>query len=368
VRLLATVTLNANQLRAHLLPILELPEVEEVVLVADEPPPPLPKVRSVVPTAQQTLLLGRAGSKLFTCARLARSLRPDWVLSWNVMPHGVNGFLAGRISGARTVYHMIGGAVEWEGGGWRSDNSVLGKLPRPVPPLERALFGIVRRTDVVCTMGRRGREALIERGLDPGRVFVTPPAVDVERFSPAPAGSQRPYHLLTVGELIETKRLTDFVEIVARLRERRPEVRAAIAGVGPLRAELVEEADRRGVSDAIDFLGLRTDIEQVYRAARLFVLTSRYEGLSVAMSEAMACGLPVVVSDVGELRDLVDDGRTGHVAPVGDVDAFVERIGGLLDDERRYAEAAASARAAVVETVSVPKLAEVYRRILVGTE
>ncbi|HWH55380.1 MAG TPA: glycosyltransferase family 4 protein [Gaiellaceae bacterium] len=366
MRLLATVTLNANQLRAHLLPLVELAEVSELVLVADEPAPPMPKVRSVVPSQRQRRMLGRAGSKLVTCTRLARELRPEWVLSWNVMPHGVNGFVAGRAAGARTAYHMIGGEVEWAGGGWRSDNSILGRLPRPLPPLERALLAVVRRTDAVCTMGTRGRAALIARGLEEARVHVTPPAVDVERFSPAAPDAPRAYDLVAVGELIPTKRVSDFLEIVARLRERRPALRAAVAGVGPLRAELVAEADRRGVGDAIDFLGLRADIQELYRSARVFVLTSRYEGLSVAMTEAMASGLPPVVSDVGELRDLVEDGRSGFVVGVGDVAAFVDRIGELLDDENRHAEVSAAARDAAVAHASVPKVAEIYRRILIG--
>ncbi len=366
MRLLATVTLNANQLRAHLLPLVELDEVSELVLVADEPAPPIPKVRSVVPSPRLTRLLGRAGSKLVTCTRLARELRPEWVLSWNVMPHGVNGFVAGRAAGARTAYHMIGGEVEWAGGGWRSDNGILGRLPRPLPPLEHALLAVVRRTDAVCTMGSRGRSALIAHGVDGARVHITPPAVDVGRFTPAAPDAPRAYDLLTVGELIPTKRLSDFLQIVALLRDRQPALRAAVAGVGPLRADLVAEADRRGIGDAIDFLGLRVDIQEVYRSGCVFVLTSRYEGLSVAMTEAMASGLPPVVSDVGELRDLVEDGRNGFVVGVGDVAAFAERIGELLDDDSRRAEVAAAARDAAVSHASVPKVAEIYRRILFG--
>ena len=74
MRLLATVTLNPNQLRSHLLPLVSLPEVDEIVLVADEVPPQIQKVRAVIPPAQRTKLLGRAASKLFTCAQVARRI------------------------------------------------------------------------------------------------------------------------------------------------------------------------------------------------------------------------------------------------------------------------------------------------------
>jgi glycosyltransferase involved in cell wall biosynthesis len=364
MKLLATVTLNPNQLRSHLLPLVALPEVEEVVLVADAAPPEIPKVRYVVPSRREQRLLGRAGSKLLHCARLARSLRPDWILSYIIMPHGVNGFLAGRLGRCRTAYHMIGGDVEWRGGGWRSENAMLGRLPRPVGLVEKALLGVIRRTDVVCTMGTRGRADLLSQGLDPQRVFVTPPAVDTERFSPASNGVPRSYDLVTAGRLIENKRLEDFIAIVRLLRQSNPGIRAAIAGTGPVEDELKREAERAGVAHAIDFLGLRLDIEDVYRAARLFVLTSVTEGLSVAMTEAMASGLPPVVTDVGDLRDLVDDGRNGHVLPVGDLRGFADRISGLLRDDNHRAAFAQEARRAAVNHAAVAKVSALYRRIL----
>jgi len=365
MRLLATVTFNPNQLRAHLLPILAIPEVEEVVLVADEPPPALPKLRGAVPSHRARRALGRAGSKTALCVRLARSLRPDWILSWNIMPHGVNGYLAGRVSGTRSMYHCIGGPREWEGGGWSSDNAILGRLPRPVPPVERALLGVARGSTLVGTMGTGGRDRLISAGLDAGRVVVTPPSIDTERYAPAPPEAKRPYAVVTVAQLIERKRLSDLLAAMARLRERRPDARAAIVGDGPLGPELRREAARLGVADAVDFLGRRPDVEEIYRASRVFVLTSRSEGLSVATAEAMACGLPAVVTDVGDMADLVREGRNGHLVAVGDAGGLAERVGGLLDDADRYAAAAAAAREDAVAHAAVDRLRDLYRDLLV---
>jgi L-malate glycosyltransferase len=363
VKLLVTTTLSPNQLRAHLGPIVAIPEVEEVVLVTDEEPPPLPKLVVVVPTRTEKRLLGRAGSKLVQTARLARRLRPAWVLSYNIMPHAVNGLLAARVSRSRTIYHMIGGDTEWRGGGWRSENAVLGRLPRPTPAVEKALLGVMQRTDIVCTMGARTRERLITAGLDPSRVIVAPPAIDVERFAPLPSGAPRRYDLMTAGRLVAPKRVHDFVAIVRRLKATIPTVRAAIAGAGPLETELREEASRQGVADAIDFLGSRRDIEDVYGSARVFVLTSAFEGFSVALSEALACGLPAVVTDVGDLRDLIVDGSNGSIRPVGDIDGLTAAVEAFLSDDRRYDRASKAARQAALER-SVPLMTMLYRNIL----
>jgi glycosyltransferase involved in cell wall biosynthesis len=364
MRLLVTVTFNPNQLRSHLAPLIAIPEVSEIVLVADREPPDLPKVRAVVPGPAMQRSLGRAGSKLATCTRLARSLRPDWIISYNIMPHGLNGHIAGRLSGRRTMYHMIGGTKEWVGGGYGSDNAILGRLPRPVAPVERALWRVLEGSTVVGTMGSGDRDLLLAAGLPPGRVEVFPPSVDTRRFTPAPEGAEAPYAIVSAASLIPRKRLHDLIEVVARLRVERPWVRAAIAGQGPLLDELRAQASALGVADAIDFLGQRSDVEDLYRSSRVFVLTTRSEGLSVAMSEAMACGLPAVVSDVGDLGDLVSEGRNGHLLAVGDVAGFTERIAGLLDDPVRYRAASQAAREDAVRHSGVERLTNVYRRIL----
>jgi glycosyltransferase involved in cell wall biosynthesis len=338
-----TVTFNPNQLRAHLEPILLLPEVESVTLVADAPAPPLPKLRTVVPSRARVRLLGRAGAKLAACISVARSERPDWVIGFNLVPHGINAAATARLTGTRAVYEMIGGSVEWKGGGWRSDNGVLGRLPRPVPRLESILLRAIRSCAIAVAMGENGRRALVEHGVAADRAVTIPPAVDEERFRPL-SGAPRRYQLLSVGSLIETKRTADFIQTLVGLSARRPAVRAAIVGEGPLESALRTQAEASGVGEAIDFLGFRQDMESVYADAEIYVQTSRYEALSIALVEAMASGLAVVATDVGETRALVHDGVNGYVVPVGDTDAIVARVDTLLGDRdlrERFAETAA---------------------------
>jgi len=367
MRLLATVTLRSNQFRSHFLPIVAIPEVEEVVLVADRPPPPdVPKIRAVIPSPTEKRLLGRAGSKLVRCARIAAQMHPDWILSYNIMPHGVNAHVAARLAGTRTMFHLIGGQDEWRGGGWRSDNAVLGRLPRPVRPVERALLRVIRKATVVCTMGQAARDDLLDAGLRPEQVVVVPPSVNLDRFMPAPADAPRAYDVVTVGDLIPRKRPWDFVRMIAELRRLRPQLRVAVVGDGPLRGEIEDLARALGVADSVDFLGSRGDVASIYRSARVFALCSRHEGLSVAMIEAMACGLPSVVTDVGDLSDLVHEGRNGHLLQVGDVQGLASRAEELLSDEGRYARASAAAHEDAAGYASVARVSELYRRLFLG--
>ncbi|MBA1331538.1 hypothetical protein QQ73_10445, partial [Candidatus Endoriftia persephone str. Guaymas] len=101
--------------------------------------------------------------------------------------------------------------------------------------------------------------------------------------------------------------------MVAKVAQNHPEMRVAMVGDGPDRAELEALADELGVRERIDFMGKRSDVPDLLAKARVFGLTSRWEGLSIAMIEAMMSGVVPVVGDVGDLADLADSENNGFV-------------------------------------------------------
>jgi glycosyltransferase involved in cell wall biosynthesis len=363
IRVLVTVTFNDNQLRAHLLPIVALPEVAEVVLVTDTDPAPLPKVRVVVPPRLLVRIAGRAAAKLFVCMRLAVRERPDWVIGFNLVPHGITAILSARAARTKSLYAMIGGEREWLGGGWDSDNNVLGRLRSPSRTIERALLWLIRRSSQVATMGTVGRDQLLARGLDSNQVTPIPPAIDVKRFAPSTASLDREYDLITVSALLPNKRIADLIDAAAQLAPRHPALSVAVVGSGPLEAELHTQARRLGLGDILHFLGFRDDVDALYARARIFVLPSAYEGLSIAMLEAMASGVTPVVTDVGELGGIVRDGETGRLFAPGDVEALATILEQLLTDHALLSSLDAAAAQAVRSSVSVDAVATTYRNL-----
>jgi glycosyltransferase involved in cell wall biosynthesis len=361
--LLVTVTFNPNQLRAHLLPLIELPEVERITLVADRLPPPLPKLRPVVPHALLTRLLGRAAAKFLVCLWIALRERPDWVIGFNFVPHGFNARIVAALVRSRSLYHMIGGEREWIGGGWTSENGVLGRLPRPVPPLERLIVRLIGGCTAVVTMGERGRASLIERGVEPSRVRAIPPATDTTRFHPSTDDHCR-WDVITVARLTPDKRIVDLLKAVALLRADGCAASVAIVGDGPLQAELRREAERLGVAGSATFLGFREDVEELYRQSKIFALTSVSEGMPIAMLDAMSCGLPVVATDVGEIASVVEPGVSGYLVRCGDVPSLAERLAGLLRDDDLRARLGAAAAERIRSDMSVDAVASLYRGIL----
>jgi len=254
--------------------------------------------------------------------RLARSLRPDAINAHYATGYGL---LAPRIPSAPLVLNV-----------WGSD---VYEFPE-TSPLHRWLLcrNLLRADAVVSTsqvMAERTR-AVCPR-LD--AITVVPFGVDTERFSPA----QRASGDLVVGTvktLAPKYGIDTLIEAFAMLTrmEGMNSARLRIVGGGPAGAELQSLAEELGVRDRVDFAGPvpHERVPDELRKLDVYVALSRAESESfgVAVIEASACGLPVVVSRVGGLPEVVEEGATGIVVPKENARAAAEAISKLLGDAR----------------------------------
>jgi glycosyltransferase involved in cell wall biosynthesis len=150
--------------------------------------------------------------------------------------------------------------------------------------------------------------------------------------------------LLSVGRLDAQKGQTDLVCAAAGVHAERPDVRVLIAGEGPERQRLKELIRAFGLIHTVLLLGHRTDVPRLMSAADVFVFPSHFEGTPFAMLEAMSHGLPVIAAAFGGAEEVLADGRTGILVPVGRSDALREAILGALGDPDRLARLAAAGR------------------------
>jgi len=158
--------------------------------------------------------------------------------------------------------------------------------------------------------------------------------------------------VLYCAKLLPWKRPLDLIAAVAQLRDLDPKLfentYLVLAGEGQLRAELERGIRTRGIDCRVRFLGFvnQSKLPEVYAASDLMVLPSQNETWGLVVNEAMACGLPVVVSDrVGARLDLVVPGVTGEVYPVGDVHALANILRDLLSDREKLSLMKEAARA-----------------------
>jgi glycosyltransferase involved in cell wall biosynthesis len=154
------------------------------------------------------------------------------------------------------------------------------------------------------------------------------------------------------------------------VRSRVPDAELAVVGSGDQMQPLVRLSRELGLQDAVRFVGRVGDAELFdwYAAANVFALPSSSEAQGIVALEAMACGLPVVVSAVGGLIGTVEDGRSGYLVPSGEPVALADRLAALLSDEQKRVEMGVVARETVARDFSWPRAVaatvEVYREVV----
>jgi glycosyltransferase involved in cell wall biosynthesis len=172
-----------------------------------------------------------------------------------------------------------------------------------------------------------------------------------------------------VGRLVPIKNLPLFVEAARIVAENEPRAVFVVAGDGELRTALEAEA-RAALGDRIVFTGWANDLPALYAALDVAVLTSLNEGTPVALIEAAAAGVPAVATDVGGVRDVVEDGMTGRVVTGDNPVVLAEAVERLLADDAERARLGANARARALERFSTDEmtsaLADLYRGVVDG--
>ena len=214
---------------------------------------------------------------------------------------------------------------------------------------------IARSADALVAATPAEREQLVQLyGADPARIRVISPGVDTDRFHPIPAALAKDYIglcpdrciILFVGRVEPLKGIDSLLQAIALVVEERPEMREGlcvpIVGGDPDRVReddemmrLQELRESLGIGDIVTFLGAKDQdtLQYYYSAAEMVVMPSDYESFGMVALEAMACGTPVIASDVGGLAFLVKDGRTGYRVPARDPAALAAKITRLLTDE-----------------------------------
>jgi N-acetyl-alpha-D-glucosaminyl L-malate synthase BshA len=199
--------------------------------------------------------------------------------------------------------------------------------------------------------------------------FIDPTLYDRTRHVfPIPADVIRGRKVLMhISNFRPVKRVRDIVATFARVHREVPSLLVMI-GDGPERVEAEAEARELGVADDVMFLGKIDAIAPLLAGADLFLLTSDKESFGLSALEAMASGVPVIGARAGGLPEVVTDGVTGHLCPVGDVEGMARASVRLLQDPARWQQmsdaAAADARSRFSEAAIVAQYESLYERTL----
>lgn len=166
-----------------------------------------------------------------------------------------------------------------------------------------------------------------------------------------------------VGRFAPAKGPEDFVQAVAIAARTVPSLEAVMIGDGPLRARVEAARAQSGLGERLRLVGLRSDVRALLPAFDALLVCSEREGLSLAVLEAMAAGVPVVATEVGGTTELVEADRTGLLVPVGRPDAMAARLLGLLGEPALGERLRREAHARVRERFSLRNMVEAHEAL-----
>jgi glycosyltransferase involved in cell wall biosynthesis len=165
-------------------------------------------------------------------------------------------------------------------------------------------------------------------------------------------------HVACIARFHPVKDHAMLLRAFGRIAAELPDVDLVLAGDGELRATLEQQARDLGLASRVLFLGVRDDVPDLLRATDVFALTSVSEGASITLLEAMASGVPSVVTGVGGNVELVRDGQDGLLVPRGDDAAAASALRAILSDPARAAALGASARQRALDRYQLDRTIE----------
>lgn len=313
--------------------------------------------RNTRATASFLSMLGFLPSGIRSGRSLLENERFDLINTWFAIPSGITGGWIARKQRVPHVLTVIGGDI-YDPSKWYS--------PHRFPVAGAAVRWALRRADthvaISSDIADRTRQYF---GFD-GKIEVIPLGIREPQYSPADRSAlgldPDKQYVVTVGRLVRRKDYPTLLRALGALR--RDDVELLMIGDGPEQGNLQKLAADLGLEKRVRFLGFVSN-EEKYRylaASDLFVLASLHEGFGVVYLEAMFCGLPIIAADRGGQTDILENGDTGSLVPVGDVTRMTEALGHWLGRPEAAAQAGERNRTRARQ-YTIARVAERYERV-----
>lgn len=232
-----------------------------------------------------------------------------------------------------------------------------------------ALRWLVNNSSKTITNSNATRKFCLEAGLDEEKIDVIPFGVDTDFFRPLDVyKDENIFQILSVGYLIERKGFEYLIRAMPHVLEKHENVQLKIVGSGPLESKLkslIYELDLTGKVEIVKNVS-DEKLLMLYNSADLFILPSivdsqgNTEGLGVVLLEAMACGVPVIGSDVGGISDIIEDGKNGVLVIQKDILGLANEISNLSSDKELCKKISCRGSQMVRNKFSWNKIAEKY--------
>ncbi len=246
-----------------------------------------------------------------------------------------------------------------------TDITIVGRDPSFQPVVNYS----INQSDGVTAVSDYLRRETYERFDIRKEIEVIPNFIDTKRFKRldkehfkralCPQGEKL---LIHVSNFRPVKNAAQVVEVFHQLRQENQEVKLLLVGDGPDRTNVERLSRDLGVYEDVRLLGKQEPIEEILSIADVFLMPSGSETFGLAALEAMACGVPVVATDIGGLPELIRHGETGFLCPLNDVSCFIDRVRNLVQDDGLREAMGRRARESAADEFDVNRIVPMYEQ------
>jgi L-malate glycosyltransferase len=308
--------LSDDKLISKIKPFMVLEQVVEIHLIRRTPLVG-EKIKAWVPPGWLSKILFLSELyRLFALIYLCWRIKPDLIIAYYFIPHGIYAALGGGIFKTPVIQISTGSDISYLKYSW--------------------VFRLISNANFIGVRGSMTKQMLLELGVPAYKLFVPPNVFDLDDF--LPLRMQKEYDLVHVSHFTAVKRIDILIQVISQLVHRFPKIKVAL--IGPINAtrHWQEQVKAMGLQNNVSFLGYkgREELCEFLNRSRVFIMTSEIEGLPMALVEAISCGLPSIVPDVGNITDIAVDQGNALIVPELDVDLFVEATAKLLIDAQLY--------------------------------
>ncbi len=290
--------------------------------------------------------IGRNLRLSFQLARFFRSAKTEVVHTHGPYAH-FYGTVAAKITGTCRVVHTVHGFPWPQSWRRRIVNQFAGQLTKYLVTVSQDLSGYAKHD-----LGVRSKKL---------RVIYN--GIDANRFSLGNGKRNDRAAIIMVSRLSSEKDFPTLLNAADAIRRKKPDFLLRLAGDGPQRGKIERLVHELALERHVELLGNRSDIPELLSNAAAFVLSTHTEGLSIALLEAMASGLPIVATDVGGNREVVVEGETGFLVPRQSPAMLASRLLWILDHPEESRQLGAAGRRRVEEIFDIRRMVSEYERL-----
>jgi glycosyltransferase involved in cell wall biosynthesis len=270
--------------------------------------------------------------------------------------------------------NMLGLPLAWLAGVPVRVGTHLGVI-RGIPHWREKLHSILVNTGIIQVLiaaSTRTRDNAVQEGISPNHIEIIFNAISPFKLSAGDRISARQklgllendFFLIAVGRLVYEKGHEFLIQAIPSVTRSFPNVAVGICGSGPLFGQLKEQISALALENKVRLLGQWENVRELLAAADAFVLPSRWEGLPMALLEAMMAGLPIIATKVEGVEEVIVEGKHGFLVPTENANALADAIIQLLTDPQLRHKMGAAAKEQVLELYTTGRMCEQYLALI----